>query len=107
MYPCGIEDTPEPAVPSPLSAGALRTVRDDYLQALASLDLRRSRQLVVDAAERGVTLGRLYVDVVRPVLEHTGGAWATGAQTAADRLTLGSVQAALAVVAGRPVEGAA
>ena len=58
------------------------------------------------AAERGVTLGRLYVDVVRPVLEHAGGAWSTGAQTATDRLTLGSVQAALAVVAGRPVEGA-
>jgi CheY-like chemotaxis protein len=63
--------------------------------------------LLVDAADRGVTLGRLYVDVVRPVLERAGAVWSSGAGTATDRLAVGSVQAALAVVAGRPVEGAA
>jgi CheY-like chemotaxis protein len=62
---------------------------------------------MIEAAEAGTSIGRLYADVVRPALEHTGAAWADAGSSAADRLVLGSVQATLAVIAGRAVEGAA
>jgi hypothetical protein len=61
--------------------------------------------VILEAAGAGVTLSRLYVDVVRPTLLAPGGALA-GAGTAGDRLLLGSVQAALAMVASRAVDGA-
>ena len=94
------------AFPTERRAHAREPLRDAYHRALASLDLRRSRQLVVGAFDEGVSPGRLYVDVIRPVLERLARRRTGVPTTTSDRLVLSSVQAALAVLAARPVEGA-
>jgi CheY-like chemotaxis protein len=81
----------------------LGILQDEYRRTLAALDLRRSRQLLVDAAGDGYSLGRLYVGVVRPALART---WDDRGASAAGRLLFDSAEAALGVVAARPVEGA-
>lgn len=67
------------------------------------MDLRRSRLIAADAVDSGLDLARLYVDVVRPAL-HAGALETGGA--AEQRLMFGSVEATLAMVASRPIEGA-
>jgi CheY-like chemotaxis protein len=98
-YPDGIEETRrllEREVPASL--------RETFLAALASSDLRRSRQILIHAADAGWSLARLYTDVVRPALRTAA---YEPSLTAAQRLTLTSVEAALAVVASRPADGEA
>jgi hypothetical protein len=81
-------------------------VREAFMVALADSDLRRSRQLIAEAADAGHTLARLYTDIVRPALERTGVAALDAGASPARRLSFSSVEAALAAVASRPVEGA-
>jgi hypothetical protein len=88
------------------TAPGLEPLRESFARSVAALDLRRSRQVILEAADGGVTLSRLYVDVVRPTLIAVAGSLRTGPVTAGDRLVLGSVQAALAMVASRGVDGA-
>jgi hypothetical protein len=101
-YPGGIEDT-RPL--SEVGTSSLPQLREAYGLALASGDLRASRQVALAAAEDGLSLGRLYVDVVRPAIAGAACGWS--ADSARDRLLLGSVEAMLTVVAGRPAPGAA
>ena len=102
-YPRPIEDTPHTERRVPATTVSLRQA---YLAALASSDLRHSRQLIGDAAEAGMSLGRLYVDVVRPALEHLCARWSHSSASPSDRLLFGNVEAALAAVASRPAAGA-
>ncbi len=53
-----------------------------------------------------MSLGRVYVDVVRPALERRCAGWADAGASATERLLLGNVEAALAAVASRPAGGA-
>lgn len=104
-YPGRIEETP--LTSRQATTPGLEALRESFQRSVAALDLRRSRQVILEAADGGVTLSRLYVDVVRPTLIAVAGGGRPGAVTAGDRLVLGSVQAALAMVASRGVDGAA
>jgi CheY-like chemotaxis protein len=100
-YPTCIEETPPQAE---RADRALQPLREAFAAALLSLDLRRSRELVLDAPD--TTLGRLYVDVVRPAIEQAG-LRRPAPDSTGSRLMFGSLQAVLGTVAARPVEGAA
>ena len=98
-YPLPIEETPaHPDPPGP----PLVTLREEYLAAISALDLRASRRVVLDAANAGISLGRIYGQVVRPGLLATGSAMGETGATAYERLVLGNVRATLGLLAAQP-----
>jgi CheY-like chemotaxis protein len=95
-YPLGIGET------HAHRNGSLAALREEYLAAVSALDLRASRRIVLDAFASGLSLGRLYGQVIRPGLLVTGAALGDSGATAYERLVLGNVKATLALLGARP-----
>jgi MerR family transcriptional regulator, light-induced transcriptional regulator len=58
--------------------GGTGGLRRAYVDALVALEARRARDLVEDAAERGVPAERIYLEVLTPALVEIGECWERG-----------------------------
>ncbi|HEX8105326.1 MAG TPA: cobalamin-dependent protein [Solirubrobacteraceae bacterium] len=66
--------SPEPSRPHQAAEG-LDDLRERFLAALLEPDARLARGLVLEAADGGASVGRLYLDVLRPALHEVGRLW--------------------------------
>jgi len=82
----------------------------EYLVAILDGDRHKARRLVIDAAEKGVTVADLYLKVLLPAQEELGRMWVLGEINVAEEhfatTTTRAVMAELqARLSGRPTEG--
>ena len=88
--------------PAPETAGELAIIRGEYLDAVLLPDARRAREVVLAAADAGVSVAQLYLSVLQPALEEIGRQWELAQiSVAREHLATQISQSVLAELAGR------
>src|SRR5215210_3898375 len=81
-------------------------VRERYLDALAAADLAVARNVLDDAIEAGMSVRRIYLDVLQPALYEIGRRWSHAEiSIAQEHLATAATQSAMARLAERLSEG--
>jgi len=87
--------------------GTPEQVREDYLHALAAADLAGARTVLDDAIEAGMSVRRIYLDVLQPALYEIGRRWSHAEiSIAQEHLATAATQSAMARLAERLSDGA-
>src|SRR5215211_5994461 len=81
-------------------------VRERYLDALAAADLAVARNVLDDAIEAGMSVRRIYLDVLQPALYEIGRRWSHAEiSVAQEHLATAATQSAMARLAERLAGG--
>src|SRR5215213_2865099 len=81
-------------------------VRERYLDALAAADLAVARNVLDDAIEAGMSVRRIYLDVLQPALYEIGRRWSHAEiSVAQEHLATAATQSAMARLAERLADG--